>query len=156
MTGTKICRYCEVEKDLDSFSRHPNTKDKRNPRCKACKNEQQRQFYQENREQLLPRFKAYRRLNWRRSQYGISNDEFAAMVAAQNGECLFGHAVPETEKLVVDHSHSTGKVRGILCSSCNLAIGHFREDISRLEAAIAYLKLHNSTEDCQSGNGTAC
>jgi hypothetical protein len=42
--------------------------------------------------------------------------------------------------LYVDHCHSTGKVRGLLCNHCNRGIGLFKDDISNLERAILYLK----------------
>ena len=42
--------------------------------------------------------------------------------------------------LVVDHDHETGKIRGLLCSNCNVAIGLLEEDISRMQSMIAYLE----------------
>jgi hypothetical protein len=45
-----------------------------------------------------------------------------------------------TSKVVLDHDHSTGKVRGWICDSCNTGIGRFKDDISLLERAIAFLK----------------
>jgi len=47
----------------------------------------------------------------------------------------------DLEKLLaVDHCHTTGKVRGLLCSNCNLALGNFKDNITNLEQAIKYLK----------------
>lgn len=40
----------------------------------------------------------------------------------------------------VDHCHSTGKIRGALCSNCNHGLGHFQDDVTNLKSAIAYLK----------------
>lgn len=42
----------------------------------------------------------------------------------------------------IDHCHATGKIRGVLCSNCNMSIGGFKESISSLEKAIKYLKTH--------------
>lgn len=47
--------------------------------------------------------------------------------------------IESTKKLAVDHCHQSGKLRGILCLSCNVALGHLKDDISLLEAAIVYL-----------------
>ncbi len=97
--------------------------------------------------------KAYQKKRWQRllAQYGISQEQYETMHSAQNGLCAICN-LPETAtykdvtcRLVVDHDHKTGKIRGLLCRACNIAIGNFREDIERLRSAIVYLKLHNES-----------
>ena len=46
----------------------------------------------------------------------------------------------ESEKLCIDHCHTTGVIRGILCKNCNHVLGHARDSIQTLERAIEYLK----------------
>ena len=46
----------------------------------------------------------------------------------------------EGKKKCIDHNHETGKVRGVLCHSCNVALGHFRDDTELIQKAIKYLK----------------
>jgi Autographiviridae endonuclease VII len=89
--------------------------------------------------------KAQQRIRHRRSQlkhkFGISLEEYNALINAQNGVCAICKK-PETvwPSLPIDHDHKTGKVRGLLCTKCNLGLGSFRDNIESLEAAIAYLK----------------
>jgi hypothetical protein len=83
--------------------------------------------------------------------FGISADQYAAMMLAQDGKCAICKSDERSLirgrliSLAVDHCHTTGKVRGLLCSACNPAIGAFRDRIDLLEAAIAYLKAHAAT-----------
>lgn len=62
------------------------------------------------------------------------------MVKNQNGCCLLCNIKPK--KIVVDHCHKTGKVRGLLCNECNRAIGLLKENILTLKNAINYLEKH--------------
>jgi len=82
--------------------------------------------------------------NWLlQSRYNISLDTYNVLSDTQNGVCaICGY--PETigisKKLKVDHNHNTGKVRGLLCSRCNSALGFVNEDIEILENMIFYLE----------------
>lgn len=80
-----------------------------------------------------------------RKTYGITLVEFEIMLETQNGVCLICGLpeIKEKDNLSVDHCHSTNKVRGLLCSKCNTAIGLFDEDINRILKAIEYIKEHN-------------
>lgn len=83
------------------------------------------------------RVKKTHRESKRRTLYGIEPHEFDRMLAEQGGAC----AVCRRERrLVVDHDHETGAVRGLLCDSCNQGLGKFADDTERLNAAIAYLR----------------
>jgi len=57
-------------------------------------------------------------------------------------ECeICGKTVTENKKdLAIDHCHTTGKIRGVLCDSCNLGLGKFKDDLTLLSAAVEYLK----------------
>lgn len=71
---------------------------------------------------------------------GITIEQHAAMLSAQNGLCAICKGPPPAHRsLDVDHCHATNKVRGLLCSSCNVALGHFRDDIALLNEAQIYL-----------------
>ncbi len=78
---------------------------------------------------------------WERfSRYGLTKVEFDNMVLKQKGRCLICNRVPEWRSLHVDHDHTTGKVRGLLCRDCNLGLGNFHDNIVLLQIAIRYLE----------------
>lgn len=76
--------------------------------------------------------------------YGLGSAEYEAMVIASNGVCEICGRPPKRARLAVDHDHSNGKNRGILCRSCNAGLGLFGDDPSHLIAAAAYLTKHRS------------
>lgn len=71
------------------------------------------------------------------TKYGISRSDYDDVLRRQNGACILCRStgVP----LVVDHSHETGVVRGLLCGSCNRALGLFKDDPSALSRAVEYV-----------------
>lgn len=72
--------------------------------------------------------------------YGITVEEYEAMLEAQHGGCYICGAEPKARRaLDIDHDHASGKVRGLLCSSHNRAIGLLGDDPELLLAAHAYL-----------------
>lgn len=89
-----------------------------------------------------------------RLKYGLSLEEYDRMLQAQNNLCAIctseetaklGTTGGAASKLSVDHNHGTGAVRGLLCSRCNTGLGCFKDDILRLEAAVAYLRKHGGS-----------
>jgi hypothetical protein len=74
--------------------------------------------------------------------YGITKDQWMEIFLKQNGACkVCGiHQSELKMNLVVDHDHASGKVRGLLCRSCNLVIGNAKDDPSILQRAIVYLQ----------------
>lgn len=94
--------------------------------------------------------------NAERNRAKVSRDERASLLTKAKNKCQICSATSSdydcsitgkktTKKLAVDHCHKTGKLRGILCLSCNVALGHFKDDISLLERAIVYLSSTNNS-----------
>jgi hypothetical protein len=103
-------------------------------------------YYAKNKEAL----KAYKR-EWtknnrdkvsvygRKYRYGLDNDQFTKMIEEQGNSCKICSKDLGTCKAVVDHCHSTNSVRGILCNSCNVALGFINDDLGWLNKAKKYL-----------------
>lgn len=85
-------------------------------------------------------------------KYGISVSDYNKLLVQQNGVCAICRE-PETavkaagtRSLAVDHCHRTGRIRALLCSQCNLAIGNLRESPLLARAAATYLEQQLSKE----------
>ncbi|MEU1274938.1 endonuclease VII domain-containing protein [Streptomyces sp. NPDC005799] len=116
--GHKLCRTCGEVKPHSAWHRNASASDGLSTRCKACRAERGRQDH-------LKR------------QYGITEAERDALVASQGGVCCIClAAVPEH----VDHCHKTGRVRGVLCFSCNAALGQFKDRPDAIRRAAAYVE----------------
>lgn len=76
-------------------------------------------------------------------RFGITPAIYSDMLKAQNNVCAICGQLETAvgyERLAVDHCHTTNKVRGLLCSSCNMALGKFKDNVNNLRAAAAYLE----------------
>jgi hypothetical protein len=126
------CRICCRARKLESNARGRA----RDPQAFA---ERMSGYKKRHREVHGDRLRTEGRVRYLRDRYGLTPDELAARVAAQEGKCAICRT--STEKLVVDHNHTTDAIRALLCNGCNLAIGHLRDDPERARAAAAYLDL---------------
>lgn len=74
-------------------------------------------------------------------QYGLTPDDLDRLLARQGNRCAIcgEEHRGRGKRLHVDHDHATGKVRGLLCGPCNVALGGFNDDPTRLRAAVRYL-----------------
>ena len=82
--------------------------------------------------------------------YGITIDQYDAMLAQQNGCCAIcskeeaNEIMGKTTSLAIDHCHKTGKIRALLCSNCNRALGLFNDDAELLAKAHGYVLRHSA------------
>jgi hypothetical protein len=125
----------------------------RNPEKVREQNRQSKKRQREkNPEKFAERYRSWRNKNaealkWYEvsRKFGITQQEYENLFTAQNGVCaICGN--PETvtrngvlRALAVDHCHDTGRIRGLLCSSCNLGLGKFKDDKFLLKKAVEYL-----------------
>ena len=72
-------------------------------------------------------------------RHGITLDDYNRMLAGQHGRCAICERKPGKRALCVDHEHKTGRLRGLLCSRCNQALGKLNDNHKTLQNAEAYL-----------------
>lgn len=147
MTEQKKCGKCQQVKLLTAFYQDKSRKLGVTSYCKDCRQSYRRKQYDVNKTQDRNYFKEYYRKNPQKAKeyglkmYGLTLEEFNFMRDAQKHCCAICHTHESNlkRKLFVDHCHATGKVRGLLCQSCNTMIGNAKDSVLVLQAGIRYL-----------------
>ncbi|MFD9337859.1 endonuclease VII domain-containing protein [Streptomyces sp. NPDC060028] len=116
--GWKRCRPCGEVKPHSEWHKNATASDGLATCCKACK-------------------AARGRAGHLKRSYGITEGERDEMITAQGGVCAICREAPPEH---VDHDHQTGKVRGVLCFSCNAALGQFKDRPDVIRRAAAYVE----------------
>jgi len=135
-TGTRLCRVCGVVKDMTEFH-WANYRRHRRRVCKAC-TEDRRLVLRAADPEKYKRIDKFRAL---RLKYGISEEDFFALWNVQDGLCAI--CFEPLEKFGaphLDHNHISGFIRGLLCFTCNTALGKFHDSVLLLQSAITYLE----------------
>lgn len=85
------------------------------------------------------------RRHWLKSRYKMTTEDYDVMLHNQNGCCAIcgKHWSVENRTLHIDHNHSNGNIRGLLCRNCNTALGLLNEDSALFDKAKEYLKKNN-------------
>lgn len=121
--NTKVCRLCGVEKPISEFYFRKDSGHYRSE-CKEC----------------LKKIGTFRKTGW-------TPEKYEEAYIKQNGKCaICGCKLNSSRytRFAGDHDHKTGKLRGLLCTNCNTALGLFKDSIERLEMAKEYLIKHSS------------
>ena len=144
---TKTCNGCKNELPLERFSRRLNGYQHL---CKPCQSVYQKNYVRRN----DPKARALANRKWRlMKEFGITVEQYDAMLAEQNGVCavckqpesLIHHLTQKPSPLSIDHCHSSGKVRQLLCNRCNTTLGKVADNPDLLEKLAAYLRRHSDT-----------
>ena len=139
----RTCTACKETKPVTEYWPDRRRKSGLMARCKSCKTQDRRTWRQRNPEADKLRYWADPQSERERHlirKYGVTQADYDAMLKRQGGCCAICRKSQE-RALDVDHNHSTGEVRGLLCTNCNRMIGHAGDSAERLEAAAAYLKI---------------
>lgn len=117
-SAVKTCSRCKVAKVVAEFASDINRKDKLSYWCRQCSKDQKVE-----------------------KRFGLTPVEYEALLAFQGGGCAVCHKVPKPgQRLAVDHSHRTGRIRGLLCTFDNYRIvGAMRDNVERVAAVYAYM-----------------
>lgn len=132
----KKCTTCAEEKPRDAFYKKSSGSMGLASRCKACVSDYGKKQY------ARPEVVEQKRWQWVQKQYGLTKAAFTAMWEASGGCCTICSTPLRITHAgyAIDHNHTTGEVRGLLCSTCNAGLGQFKDSPSRLRAAAAYLE----------------
>ena len=127
------------------YGQRPEVKERKNAASRKwyAANKDHRKQYEAIRKAQPGYTKKLRDISLRK--YGLSSEEKLAMMAAQDNRCFIqpcGHEFKDISDAQVDHCHTSGRVRKLLCGRCNRALGLVQDDPERLRFLAAYIEAH--------------
>lgn len=147
----KKCPKCKIVKDVATeFGRNKNEKKGIAIFCKSCFNRLNLESKKRNnpnystrrgRKPKTEEEKAKNKKDGKRlSKFKITPEEYELMLFKQNKSCkICKSEFGQHKRIYIDHCHSQGHVRGLLCINCNLALGHIKDNVTTLKKMITYL-----------------
>jgi hypothetical protein len=143
----KTCTGCNETKPLTEFFRDRSNKQGHMARCKPCKMAAHKRYVKAvgyDRKRYWANGDSERQRHLLK-KYGVTFAIYRLMLAEQHGRCaICSRPEPASRMFDVDHDHATGKVRGLLCTSCNRVLGHAGDSPERLRSAADYLSSRKS------------
>lgn len=137
---TKRCHSCKLVKPASEFWMDRAVKDGLARRCSECTTADAKRWYLavgKHDPDRLAKATAYR--------YGITLEALKAMLASQDNRCAIClQEFTKPSSCCVDHEHESQKIRGLLCRTCNVGLGAFKDECLLLERAIGYLRERQS------------
>lgn len=153
MTETRKCPRCKEELPIAHFGKNRRNKNGVQTYCKTCTvikvkesqerhkeryNKYQREYHQNLRDENLERARNFRRRRYVRAKYGITLGVYNELMGQPRCD-ICSAEFSQVGKPHLDHCHTSGVIRGVLCSSCNIGLGHFKDDPVNLQLAAKYL-----------------
>jgi hypothetical protein len=139
-----VCSKCKEEKPTEDFYVREDTKLGRRSHCKVCMNKRTMERYLTV-DGVKDQHNIASRKHLLRTKYGLTLEQYEEMHTKQGGVCYICGLGGE-RSLSVDHNHTTGNVRKLLCHNCNIALGHAMDSISVLKNMIDYLEEHTESD----------
>ncbi len=130
----KKCSKCSIIKANSKFTPSKRYTSGLSSQCKDCG----RSYADKHRND--PEQKRKNREKWLRSQYGITLEQYELLSELQDGVCYICKHRPGKYPLNVDHEHSSGYIRGLLCQRCNRGLGFIGDNLDRARNAVEYLE----------------
>lgn len=154
----KACRKCNQIQNLTSFHRSKVHKSGYRNICKNCASIEHKKSYYKNLERSREISRSWHERNPERNKdrrrqrvYGLSSNEYDLLVIEQNYKYTICNQ--KNLKLVIDHDHKIGKVRGIICSPCNKMLGFAFDNKQTLQKAVMYLSENYGLSQTESSKG---
>jgi len=156
MSKSKICRRCGDDLPISAFDTYPKyNKRYAKSMCTVCDREKKREWRAENPEKVKKQNKKsnskrtteQHRKSDLRKKYGMTLEDFETMIAKQGHLCAICStdlSELNTKNVHIDHCHTNGHVRGILCRKCNVGLGFFMDNKENLRSAIEYLEANDA------------
>lgn len=132
----KTCKKCNQTLPLASFSKGQGSFKKLND-CKACDSKRRNDYHANLSDEKRAKHKIRQKMYDYTVKYGLPEELARQLTISREGDCAI---CTETRLLVVDHCHTTGLVRGLICAKCNSILGYAKDSVATLENAIRYLK----------------
>lgn len=126
----KQCTLCKETKPFSDFNENARYKDGYYKHCKRC------------------HYDTYGRKAHLKRTYGLTEEDYNTLLSKQQYKCFscgVSHGAFKNDRLFIDHCHKTGKIRGLLCHGCNIALGSVKDNIETLKNLIKYLEQHDNT-----------
>lgn len=139
--GKRTCKVCNETKDIEMFkllNLNAYSYNTYSFSCASCYDD----YLEIIRQKQIEYNRNYNKSHRRKYKYGLEHDDYLTMVEKQNGLCAICQEIPKRRGLMVDHNHNTGTIRGLLCDTCNRAIGLLKDNFLILARASEYLKIY--------------
>jgi hypothetical protein len=138
---SKECKHCKKVKYFTDYHDNREMRDGKSSYCKPCASQRSAEWKRKNKDRAKD--------SELQLKYGISLVDHKRLHKLQKGRCAICHileADAPRKTLFVDHCHTTGEVRGLICHHCNSGLGHFMDNVDFLENAKSYLQKEENND----------